>query len=362
MFNDIYRGKRVLVTGSTGFKGSWLCAWLQMLGSEVCGIALEPETSPAHYPLLNLKMRQEICDIRNREKMQEIFSSFQPEIVFHLAAQPLVRLSYRIPAETFEVNVMGTVNVLEVCRNTPQLRAIVAVTSDKCYENKEQLSGYRESDPMGGHDPYSSSKGCSELVINSYRRSFFSPSEYGKSHRVLLASGRAGNVIGGGDWAQDRLIPDMVKAAAAGVPAGIRNPHATRPWQHVLEPLSGYLLLGAELFQGNRAVAAPWNFGPDESGVTDVKTAVEMMQKKWHEITFFINEDPGAVHEAKLLQLNCTRAAELLAWHGVLRAEEMFEFTARWYRKFYRENKVVTFEQLEKYIALAEERGLKWSK
>lgn len=362
MFNSVYAGKKVLVTGHTGFKGSWLCAWLKMLGAELCGIALEPETDPAHWDLLNLGIDSFFCDIRDREKLKTIFDQFQPEIVFHLAAQPIVLRSYEIPAETFEVNVMGTVNILECCRNCKSVRAIVAVTSDKCYENREQYTGYVESDPMGGYDPYSASKGCSELVINSYRSSFFNPAEYGKKHNILLASARAGNVIGGGDWAENRLIPDIVKAAAENRKVQIRNPRSTRPWQHVLEPLSGYLLLGGELFKGNTGCAEPWNFGPDEKGVINVGDAAKMMKECWQDIELEYGILSSQPHEAGLLHLNCEKAARELDWHGVLNTKEMFEFTAGWYREFYLNKKVATFEQLDRYLKLAERRNLKWIK
>ena len=360
MFDSIYKGRKVLITGHTGFKGSWLAAWLKMLGADVCGIALEPETAPAHWNLLALDVKSVICDIRDREKLQKIFAEFQPETVFHLAAQPIVLRSYGIPVETFEINVMGTANILECCRNTPSVRAIVAVTSDKCYENREQTAGYTESDPMGGYDPYSASKGCCELVVSSYRRSFFNTADYGRKHQLLLASARAGNVIGGGDWAKDRLVPDIMRAAAAGVAAKIRNPFATRPWQYVLEPLSGYLQLGAELFLGKCSAAGAWNFGPDADGVVSVGKAAEMLAEKWEDIKFVFDTPAEQPHEATLLQLDCSKAHEELAWHGVLTPEEMFSFTAEWYREYYRNDRVITGEQLDRYIALAAERGLAW--
>ena len=362
MFDSVYKGKKVLITGHTGFKGSWLAAWLKMLGADLCGAALEAETDPSHWELLNIDMKSLICDIRNREKLLQIFTEFQPEIVFHLAAQPIVLRSYDIPAETFEINVTGTVNVLECCRLTPSVRAIVAVTSDKCYENREQQRGYIESDPMGGYDPYSASKGCCELVINSWRRSFFNNDDYGKKHNTLLASGRAGNVIGGGDWAANRLIPDIVKAAAEKKAVLIRNPRSTRPWQHVLEPLSGYLQLGAELFKGNITAADAWNFGPDGSGIIDVGTAAKKMQEYWNDIQLDFGTPPAQQHEAGLLHLNCGKAAKELEWHGVLSADEMFAFTANWYKDFYLNKKTDSFEQLEKYLLTAEERKLKWTK
>lgn len=361
MFDSQYKGKKVLLTGHTGFKGSWLAAWLKMLGADVCGVALAPETVPAHWNLLDLDVKSVICDIRDRKNLQKIFEEFQPETVFHLAAQPIVLKSYEIPAETFEINVTGTANILECCRRTPSVRAIVAVTSDKCYENREQTAGYKESDPMGGYDPYSASKGCCELVINSWRRSFFNNDDYGKKHHTLLASGRAGNVIGGGDWAENRLIPDIVRAAAEKKAVLIRNPRSTRPWQHVLEPLSGYLQLGAELLKGNTKAAEAWNFGPDGSGMIDVGTAAKKMQEYWEDIELNFGTPPDQPHEAGLLHLNCEKAAKELQWHGVLSADEMFGFTAKWYKEFYLNNRTVSFEQLEKYLTMAEERNLKWT-
>jgi CDP-glucose 4,6-dehydratase len=362
MFKSVYEGKKVLLTGHTGFKGSHLALWLQMLGADVCGVALEPESDPAHYRLLDLKIDSNICDIRNMPQLQKIFQEFQPEIVFHLAAQPIVRLSYSIPVETFEVNVMGTVNILELCRRTPSVKSAVIVTSDKCYENMEQLRGYTENDPMGGYDPYSASKGCAELVVNSFRRSFFNNADYGVKHHCLVASARAGNVIGGGDWAVDRLVPDIMRAAAANIPARIRNPRATRPFQHVLEPLSGYLQLGAELFLGNTAAAEAWNFGPSRDGIIDVRTVAEMLKSAWNELDFIIDEPAEQLHEANLLHLDCSKAAEKLAWHGILSVEEMFDFTAGWYREFYRSNRVISAEQIAKYITIAEEKVLEWTK
>ncbi|MBR7131491.1 MAG: CDP-glucose 4,6-dehydratase [Lentisphaeria bacterium] len=360
MFNSVYQGKRVLLTGHTGFKGSYLASWLSRMGAEVCAVALAPESSPAHWDLLSLPVESHLVDIRELAGLQQIFTSFQPEMVFHLAAQPIVRLSYDIPVETFETNVMGTVNILECCRRAPSLRAAVIVTSDKCYENREQSAGYIESDPMGGYDPYSASKGCCELVVSSYRRSFFNTADYGRKHQLLLASARAGNVIGGGDWAKDRLVPDIMRAAAAGVAAKIRNPFATRPWQYVLEPLSGYLQLGAELFLGKCSAAGAWNFGPDADGVVSVGKAAEMLAEKWEDIKFVFDTPAEQPHEATLLQLDCSKAHEKLAWHGVLTPEEMFSFTAEWYREYYRNDRVITGEQLDRYIALAAERGLAW--
>ena len=288
LFNGIYNNKTVLVTGHTGFKGSWLCFWLIQMGAKVIGYSLEPPTSPNHFELLNLDMVSVIGDIRDSDKLNAVFAQYQPEIVFHLAAQPLVRLSYKEPVETFETNVIGTLKVFEACRNTKSVRAIVNITSDKCYENKEWVWGYRENDPMGGYDPYSASKGCAELVTSSYRNSFFNVNEYGKSHNVLLASCRAGNVIGGGDWAKDRLMTDIMVAVSEGKKVVIRNPRATMPWQHVLEPLSGYLMLGQKLFEGKKEFAQAWNFGPGERGSITVKEVVENIKRYWDKIDYEI--------------------------------------------------------------------------
>ena len=249
MFNQIYNNKRVLITGHTGFKGSWLALWLSQMGAKITGYSLQPPTEPNHFYLLSMGINSIIGDIRDTDKLKQVFKEQQPEIVFHLAAQPIVRLSYKDPVETFTSNVMGTVNVLEASRESGTVRAIVNVTSDKCYENREWPRGYREMDSLGGYDPYSASKGCAELITSCWRNSFFNLKDYGSAHHTLLASGRAGNVIGGGDWAIDRLIPDIVRSVEQNEKVKIRNPHAIRPWQHVLEPLSGYLILAQKLYE-----------------------------------------------------------------------------------------------------------------
>ena len=361
MFDDVYNGRRVLVTGHTGFKGSWLCAWLNRLGADVCGVALPMETMPNHYDLLHLGMRSDICDIREREKIMGIFSDFCPEVVFHLAAQPIVRHSYKEPAETFETNVMGTVNVLEAVRLTPSVRAVVVVSSDKCYENREQLRGYIETDAMGGYDPYSASKGCTELVVSSYRRSFFNVDDFGKRHHVLLASARAGNVVGGGDWAVDRLVPDLARNAAAGKTTDIRSPKSVRPWQHVLEPLSGYLTLAAKLLKGNMTFADAWNFGPDVDEIVSVEEAAGMLASNWNRIEYVLNPPFEQPHEAKLLSLNCSKAHDILKWFPVLKTSEAIAWTAEWYRSFYENERILTFSQLTDYVGIAKERGLEWT-
>ncbi len=358
MFQNIYHGKKVLVTGHTGFKGSWLAAWLIKMGAQVHGLALPMEGEFNHFDLLKLDMTQDLVDIRDLDKVCEVVAKFRPEIVFHMAAQPLVRLSYREPVATFASNVMGTVHVLEACRLTDSVKAIVAVSSDKCYENREWLWGYRENEAMGGYDPYSASKGCTELVISSYRRSFFHPQSFGQKHHTLLASGRAGNVIGGGDWAQDRLVPDIMKAAAKGEAVEIRNPGAVRPWQHVLEPLGGYLLLGQQLLQQNIAAADGWNFGPDDSGIITVEDAAKGLTKYWDKVNVRKQACSEHLHEANLLRLDCSKARHELKWHGVWSPEETFRHTALWYKDFYANGKLNTFADLDAYMAAAAKQNL----
>jgi len=364
LFNDIYRGKRALVTGHTGFKGSWLCSWLTSLGADVLGFSLAPDTEPNHFELIapSLPMQSVIGDIRNLTVLQKTWIEFQPEIVFHLAAQPLVRLSYEQPVETLHANVIGTANVLEACRHTPSVRAIVNITSDKCYENKEWVWGYRENDPMGGYDPYSASKGCAELVTSAYRNSFFNPDQYGKSHNVLLASVRAGNVIGGGDWAKDRIITDLVIAASQGKKLAIRNPLATRPWQHVLEPLSGYLLLGERLLESDINCVGAWNFGPSDDGSITVLDVVKAMQKRWDHVQYDVQQNPHHPHEAGLLKLDCSKARTLLGWEPVWDTDSNFDTTISWYKAFYETGNVLTFNDLKEYANQAIREKRCWAK
>ena len=354
MFNDIYRGKRVLVTGHSGFKGSWLTMWLGRLGAELCGVSLPPETEPNHFRLLNPPGRSEWCDIRDAEKLGSVLREFRPEIIFHLAAQPLVRLSYRKPVDTLAVNVGGTVNLLEAARNVPELRAVVVVTSDKCYRSDESPRGHREDDPLGGYDPYSASKACQELVAASYRDSFFS------GRGILLGTARAGNVIGGGDWAADRLVPDLVRAAAAGTIEPLRSPDAVRPWQHVLEPLGGYLLLGQRLYEGDRRAASGWNFGPAPADALTVGEVAARLKSFWPQVGFRFAPQADAPHETKLLQLDCSKAERELAWHGVWSAGEAIRRTAEWYRDFYSRGRISTAADIDAYLASAAERGLPW--
>ncbi len=356
MFGGVYQGRRVLVTGHSGFKGSWLCAWLAQLGATVRGVALPPESTPNHVALLHTEMESVWCDLRDAENLDRAVREFHPEILFHLAAQPLVRRSYRDPAETFSVNVGGTVNLLESVRNCGSLRSVVIVTSDKCYRNDERQAGYREEEPLGGRDPYSASKGCQEIVAASFRDSFLSASG------ILLATARAGNVIGGGDWAEDRLIPDLVRAAERGEVEPLRSPDAVRPWQHVLEPLSGYLELGRRLFAGDAACADAWNFGPAESEAVTVGEAAANMKRFWDRVEYRFAPPPGAPHEAKLLRLDCGKAERGLGWHGVWNVEETFRRTAGWYRDYYETGRIGTMADLDAYTSDALRKGLAWTR
>ena len=349
-FDGIYKGKKVLLTGHTGFKGSWLALWLKELGAEVIGYSLKPPTKPNHFELLDLDMISIIGDIRDKKRVQEVFDKYQPDIVFHLAAQPLVRYSYANPVETFETNIMGSINIFEAARHTASVKAIVNITSDKAYENKEWIWGYRENDPMGGHDPYSASKGAVEIVTSSYRNSFFNNDDYGVNHHTLLASCRAGNVIGGGDWADDRLIPDIMRAVDRGERVEIRSPKATRPWQHVLEPLSGYLLIGQRLLEGKKEFAEGWNFGPSDEGSITVEEVVKYIKRYWDKIDYIISEDKNSLHEANLLKLDCSKAHFKLKWKAKWNAQMTFEMTVDWYKIFYENGIINSQQQLNQYI------------
>jgi CDP-glucose 4,6-dehydratase len=333
------------------------------LGAETCGVSLPPEQDNSHSRLLGLLDKTNYVDISKEfDKLKEILASFQPEIVFHLAAQPLVRRSYALPVETFETNVIGTVKLLEAVRHTPSVRAVVAISSDKCYENREVDVPYTEESPMGGYDPYSASKGCMELVISSFRRSFFNPKSYGKEHNVLLASARAGNVIGGGDWAEDRLVPDIMKATAAGRTVEIRNPHAVRPWQHVLEPLSGYLSLGQMLLEGKVSFADGWNFGPSPDGALTVGDCVKALRQEWLEIQANAAYNEKAPHEAGILLLDSGKALRHLGWHCVWSPDIALRRTAAWYKNFCKNGRIDTAADLDAYIEDACKEGLSWTK
>lgn len=341
IFNNFYKGKRVLVTGHTGFKGSWLSIWLHELGAEVIGIGLEPFSERDNFVLSGIgkKIKADIrADIRDGNRIKFIFSEFQPEIVFHLAAQPLVRLSYNNPVETYETNVMGTINIMEAIRCTESVKVAVMITTDKCYENKEQIWGYRENEPMGGYDPYSSSKGAAEIAISSWRRSFFNPLDYGIKHNVSIASVRAGNVMGGGDWALDRIIPDCIKALEAGEPINIRNPKAIRPWQHVLEPLSGYMLLAKRMWDEPTIYCESWNFGPQAESITPVWDVAQDVVKYYGSGTLNDVSNSDALHEAKLLMLDISKAKFLLGWEPKMNIHQCINLTVDWYNRYSKEN------------------------
>ena len=355
VFGDIYRGISVLVTGHTGFKGAWLALWLKKLGADVTGVSLDANSKYSHWDLLGLDISDQRFDIRNFEKIKESINIAKPKIVFHLAAQSLVRHSYSDPLNTWTTNIMGTVNVLEACRQEPSVRAVVTVTSDKCYENKEWSWGYRETDRLGGHDPYSASKACSELVVASYRNAFCGP-----PNTPLLASVRAGNVIGGGDWSDDRLIPDMVRAIRDEKTLEIRSPKSTRPWQHVLEPLSGYLLLGQRLLQRRQNFAQAWNFGPNRDGNRAVENVLSIMKKEWPALNWQITQSPQP-YEANLLYLDSSQANQHLDWTPVWSFNESIFATAAWYRAFLEQDKIMSSVQLDEYVKRAQSNGLKWS-
>ncbi|MFZ4512823.1 MAG: CDP-glucose 4,6-dehydratase [Geothrix sp.] len=329
-----WRGKRVFLTGHTGFKGSWLSLWLQAMGAEVHGYALAPATDPALYDLAQVGqgMVSTLGDIRDLPRLTAALQQARPQVVLHLAAQALVRASYTDPVGTYGTNVMGTVHLLEAVRATPSVQAVVVVTSDKCYENREWLWGYREDEPMGGYDPYSNSKGCAELVVSAYRRSFFPAARYGE-HGVALASARAGNVIGGGDWADDRLVPDVLRALEAGEPAIIRSPGAVRPWQHVLEPLSGYLDLAQALVERGPAFGESWNFGPFDVDARPVQHLVASLVGAWGEAASFRVEAPAdAPHEAHLLKLDTSKARARLHWRPRWSLETCLARIVEWHR------------------------------
>ena len=354
MFGDLYKSRRVLVTGHTGFKGSWLALWLKALGAEVSGLALDPQTMPNHWDLLRLDMPDHRIDIRDRAAVEKAVAQAAPEIVFHLAAQPLVRRSYREPAETWATNVQGTVHVLEACRRAPDLRAVVVITTDKCYENDGTGRPYAEGDRLGGHDPYSASKAATELVVASYRDAFFRAGS-----PVLAATARAGNVIGGGDWSEDRLVPDLVRAVQAGQALAIRAPAATRPWQHVLEPLAGYLQLAQKLHAGDRAFEGGWNFGPDDDAVLSVEGLLRALQSCWPAARWEAGPAPE-YHEAALLRLDSGKARARLPWRPVWPFATQVQMTAAWYDGFLRDRHVASAAQLESYIRAAQDARAPW--
>ncbi|WP_255989214.1 CDP-glucose 4,6-dehydratase [Chitinolyticbacter albus] len=356
MFGDSYRNRNVFLTGHTGFKGSWLALWLQRLGARVEGYALPPaEGERSHWQQLQLPVAHCLADIRDAARLRAELERAAPEIVFHLAAQSLVLESYADPLTTWHTNVLGTANLLEACRHVPSVRAVVVVTTDKCYQNREWCWGYRETDTLGGHDPYSASKAATELVAASYRASF---AERSGAAALLIATARAGNVIGGGDWAKDRLIPDVARAVARGETVEIRNPQAIRPWQHVLEPLAAYLLIGQQLLAGNAAAASAWNVGPDERDTASVAEVLDGLRAHWPEVAW---RQVGAhAHETRALRLDASRLRTELGWQPVWPLVRALQETAAWYRHGddgYKQ----TAPQLESYLADARTAGLAWA-
>jgi CDP-glucose 4,6-dehydratase len=358
-----YSGKTVLITGHTGFKGSWLTAWLKELGAKVVGVALDPPTKPSHYLAANLAdgMTDLRVDIRNQVALEEVIVSAQPDFVFHLAAQALVRRSYEDPLETWQTNVLGTLHVLEALRKLDKNCAAVIITSDKCYDNVEWVWGYRETDAMGGPDPYSASKGAAELAIKSHIKSYF-PKENSK---VRIASARAGNVIGGGDWAADRIVPDCVKAWSKGDVVELRNPHSTRPWQHVLEPLSAYLTLAIALSKRDELHGQSFNFGPQVQQNHSVLDLVQQMALHWAQVRWQdISKSTSGPYESGLLKLNCDKALHFLHWHAVMGFDDTVRMTAEWYRAYYQKKKQIastTNAQISAYTTIARQQSLEWA-
>jgi len=348
---NFWKGKRVFVTGSTGFKGSWLCVWLNEMGARVTSYSLAPPTSPSLFELAEVDKISgwQDGDIRELKTLTQAIKKADPEIVFHLAAQSLVRESYANPVETYATNVMGSVNLLEAVRSVPGIRSVVMVTTDKCYENKEWYWGYREDEPMGGFDPYSSSKGCAELVTSAYRRSFFHPQDYGKKHTTAIASARAGNVIGGGDFATDRLIPDIIRAIDAGEQVVIRSPNAIRPWQHVLEPLSGYLVLAQKLYQNGVEFAEAWNFGPLDEDAKPVEWIVKTLCELWPGNKGYTIQNNQPFHEATYLKLDISKAKSLLDWMPRWNLKVTLETIVDWYCTPGIEKLNKTLRQIRKY-------------
>jgi CDP-glucose 4,6-dehydratase len=344
---DFWQGKRVFLTGHTGFKGSWMALWLHSLGAVVKGYALPPPTTPSLFneAKIGLIIDSQIDDIRDQDALHGSMTTFNPDILIHMAAQPLVRYSYDAPIETYEVNVIGTAKVLEVARNCTNLKAIVNITTDKCYENDGRPQGYKEDDPMGGHDPYSSSKGCAELVASAYRRSFF------QEQGVALASARAGNVIGGGDWADDRLIPDILRSFEKNKPVVIRNPKATRPWQHVLEPLSGYLILAQKLYKNHKDYSEGWNFGPNEKDVKPVDWILDKMILKWPNSSWELDQNFNP-HEASFLKLDISKANSRLGWKPIWELDHTLEKIIDWHQAWIdkKDMQVVCLSEIKDYM------------
>jgi len=357
-FKAFYEGKKVFLTGHTGFKGSWLCLWLHSLGANVTGFALDPPTKPSLFELCRVEelATSIIADVREQKALAAAMNAAQPEIVIHMAAQPLVRDSYKNPFETYEINVMGTVNLFESVRKCESVRAVVNVTTDKCYENKEWVWGYREHESLGGYDPYSSSKASSEMVTSAYRSSFFNSRDYAM-HRVGIASARAGNVIGGGDWAADRLIPDCIRALLKGEAIVVRNPDAIRPWQHVLEPLGGYLLLAQKLYEDGPHFAQAWNFGPDDFDAKPVDWLVKNICAKWGSDASYEIDKGEHPHEAHYLKLDCSKARIELGWQPRWNLEKAIDSIVEWTKSYKdgRDVRAACLRQIDEYAVTSKE-------
>ncbi|MEK7812563.1 MAG: CDP-glucose 4,6-dehydratase [Candidatus Desantisbacteria bacterium] len=365
LFHGIFKEKVILVTGHTGFKGSWLSLWLKELGARVIGYSLPPPTTPSLFETtkLNEHITSIIGNILDYEHLLSVFEKYQPEIVFHLAAQPLVRLSYEESLLTYETNVMGTINILESIKKCNSVRAGVIITSDKCYENKEWEYAYRENDPLGGYDPYSSSKACAEIVTAAYRNSFFNPEKHNE-HKVSIASVRAGNVIGGGDWGLDRIVPDIVRAIGADKPVILRNPQAIRPWQYVLEPLSGYLWLASLMLKNAKKYSSAWNFGPEHQGHVPVQQLVEKIIARWKKGAWQPANNQIQPHEANYLSLDCTKSNNILQWYPVYNLDETMDETVRWYQGYYENNPDMysfTMNHIFSYVEKAKKCDLVWT-
>jgi CDP-glucose 4,6-dehydratase len=352
-----WNGKRVFVTGHTGFKGGWMATWLSDMGARVAGYGLKPDTDPSYFTTCRLDryLQSTIGDVRDKDEVRRAMQAQEPDVVFHMAAQALVRRSYREPVETFATNLMGTVHILDAVRHVPSVRVVIVVTSDKCYENREWLWGYRESEPMGGYDPYSASKACAELATSAYRRSYFDTSD----RPLGVATVRAGNVIGGGDWAVDRLVPDAVRALRQGEPLILRNPGSVRPWQHVLEPLAGYLMLAEHLWSEGKQWAEAWNFGPQDEDAVSVAFLADLIIRTWGEGTWRAGPGQQSLHEGRYLKLDCTKAKQMLGWRPRLTLEEAVAMTTEWYRKALYSGSTTdlgafTIEQIQSYEARLE--------
>ena len=352
MKKNFWNGKKVLITGHTGFKGSWMSLWLQKKGAHITGYALPPPTTPSFFETGNIEkdMISITGDVRDLQHLKTVVEKHRPEIIIHMAAQPIVRYSYSNPIETFSTNIMGTVNVLETVRQTDSVKVVLIITSDKCYDNKEWLWGYRENDPMGGHDPYSSSKGCAELITSAFRRSYFSKDNF-KEHGVAVASARAGNVIGGGDWGHDRLVPDIMRAIMENQPVLIRNPHAHRPWQHVLEPLSGYMCLIKKLWENGEEFTGGWNFGPEDSDCKPVSWIMKNLDHLWDGSINWKLDSADNPHEATYLKLDCSKAKKLLGWFPKLKLATALEWVAEWYSIYFNSKNIreISEKQISRY-------------